>query len=60
MNRMDVSSKRCRRFLPLGESHAIYGMEGGQKLIKHQYIRKLLSVNVGVKCLKKDMHHLMI
>ena len=26
---MDVSSKRCRRFLPLGESHAIYGMEGG-------------------------------
>ena len=38
----------------------VYGMEGGQKLIKHQYIRKLLSVNVGVKCLKKDMHHLMI
>jgi len=30
MNRMDVSSKRHWRFLPLGESHAIYGMEGGQ------------------------------
>ena len=26
---MDVSSKRRRRFLPLGESHAIYGVEGG-------------------------------
>ena len=26
---MDVSSKRHWRFLPLGESHAIYGMEGG-------------------------------
>jgi len=27
---MDVSSKRRRRFLTLGKSHAIYGVEGGQ------------------------------
>ena len=31
MNRMDVFSKRHRRFLPLGESRVIYDVEVGHK-----------------------------